>query len=94
MKYTVEWRPSAEDALADAWMHASDKQAINKASNRVDPLLESDPETKGYDFYGDRLIVIGPLHVVFRVDTIGWSKFSTSGQFEPTQLLAEGVKRV
>jgi mRNA-degrading endonuclease RelE of RelBE toxin-antitoxin system len=67
MRYTVEWRSTAEEALADIWLHADDRAAVRAAANRVDPELEVDPEIKGEEFYGDRLIVVHMLHVIYSV---------------------------
>jgi hypothetical protein len=36
MKWTVLWKPSAENALANIWAAASDKAAITKAANHLD----------------------------------------------------------
>jgi hypothetical protein len=68
MKYDVDWVPSAQDKLADLWTQAADRQAITDAANEADRLLAHDPESKGEDFYGDRLLVVPPLHIVFTAD--------------------------
>jgi len=68
MRYTVQWRRTAEAALADIWLCATDRQAVTRATHEVDRELAMSPETKGLDFYGDRLLLIAPLHVVFRVE--------------------------
>jgi hypothetical protein len=67
MRYTVDWEDPALDDLADLWTRAVNRQAVRDAANRVDGLLAYDPEIKGVDFYGDRLLVEPPLHVVYRV---------------------------
>jgi hypothetical protein len=69
MRYTVAWEDPALDQLATIWTQAADRQAVRDAADQVDRELAYSPETKGTDFYGDRLIVIGPLQVVFKVDT-------------------------
>ena len=69
MRWTVSWDDAALDALADAWTGAADRQAVNDAVKRVDRELEWSPDTKGQDFYGDRLFVAPPLHVVYKVDS-------------------------
>jgi hypothetical protein len=35
-------------------------------------LLSNDPGTNGEDFYGDRLLVVGPLHVTFTLSPDDW----------------------
>jgi hypothetical protein len=67
MRYVVDWEDPALDEVADLWTRAVNRQAVSDAVNRVDGLLTYDPETRGVDFYGDRLLVEPPLHVVFRV---------------------------
>jgi hypothetical protein len=67
MKWTVVWLPPAEAELADAWTQAVDRQAITDAANAIDHVLAARPETEGAEFYGDRLLVLGPLHVVYRL---------------------------
>jgi plasmid stabilization system protein ParE len=67
MRYTVVWLDQALNDLARIWMQAADPLAVRDASNEVDRQLADDPETKGEEFYGDRLLVVLPLQVVFRV---------------------------
>lgn len=71
MRYTVYWEQQALDAVASIWLQASDRQVVTRASNRIDPELAVDADSKGVDFYGDRLLVIAPLHVTYRVDVAG-----------------------
>jgi len=68
MRYTVEWLQKADDLLAKIWMAASDQQGVTDAANQIDPLLARDPSGQGTEFYGDWLMVVGPLHVVYSVD--------------------------
>ena len=68
MKYTVVWRPTAEDELAEIWLHGLDRRAVTNAAHRVEIALRHSPEMKGQEFYGDRLLVDDPLAVIFSVD--------------------------
>jgi plasmid stabilization system protein ParE len=67
MIYTVVWTPDALDQLAALWPQAADRDAVTRAAQRIDHLLRHDPDTRGVDFYGDRLLVEPPLHVVYSV---------------------------
>jgi plasmid stabilization system protein ParE len=67
MRYSVAWDDSALEDLADLWTQAADRQAVRDAANRVDGELAFSPETRGVDFYGDRLLVEPPLQVVYKV---------------------------
>jgi hypothetical protein len=67
MHYDVEWDDAALVELTDIYNRSPDKNAITQASDQVDRELSVDPEKKGQDFYGDRLLLVGPLHVVYRV---------------------------
>jgi plasmid stabilization system protein ParE len=68
MKYTVVWRPTAEDELAEIWLHCPDRRAVTNAAHRLERALSGSPEIKGQEFHGDRLLVDDPLAVIFTVD--------------------------
>ena len=36
MRYTVQWRRTAEATLADIWLRAVDRQAVTRATHEVD----------------------------------------------------------
>ncbi|HMC65636.1 MAG TPA: hypothetical protein VKI65_11920 [Gemmataceae bacterium] len=66
MKWSVGYLPSGENDLAAVWMaFPSDRQTITDAALRIEQELERDPESKGEDFYGDRIFQYGPLAVVY-----------------------------
>ncbi len=68
MRYTVTWAPSARDIeLTTIWLQAPDRGAVTKASHEIERKLRTDPETQGQDFYGDRILEVWPLIVVFAV---------------------------
>jgi plasmid stabilization system protein ParE len=68
MKYTVTWKPSAEDQLAEIWMSAHDRLAVTEAADRLDAALRADPgrygESRGAT---SRVAIVTPLAVVFDV---------------------------
>jgi mRNA-degrading endonuclease RelE of RelBE toxin-antitoxin system len=45
--WTVEWLSEAEDDLADIWLNAPDRKAVNAAQNEIDRLLSQDPVNNG-----------------------------------------------
>jgi len=47
MKYTVIWSPEAERQLTTIWLDVENRVAVTKASNEIDLLLKTDPETRG-----------------------------------------------
>ena len=67
MRFTVTWHPDARDDLARCWIESSNRNAITAATQRIDLQLANDPQSKGVDFYGDRLFADAPLAVVFSV---------------------------
>jgi hypothetical protein len=67
MPYTVVWLRAAEDALTRIWLHATNKQAVTRAANRIDPTLKRNPERQGDPEDGTRLLRVGPLVVRFEV---------------------------
>jgi hypothetical protein len=68
MNYTVDWVPRAEQELAALWMDAQSRDAVTRASHRIDQLLRHDPEQAGESRpRGRRILFELPLGVVFRV---------------------------
>jgi hypothetical protein len=68
MRYTVVWRETALQQLAQIWLASADRNAITQAAATVDRELTNDPETKGDDYYGDRTLVLSPvMWVLFTV---------------------------
>ncbi len=49
--FTVEWDPTAEDQLTEAWMDAVDPAAVVVAQAAIDRALERDPLGKGTDVH-------------------------------------------
>jgi plasmid stabilization system protein ParE len=69
MKYTVTWKPSVKERLADIWMTAPDRSAVTAAANSVDSLLRVDPLDRGESRGGiTRVLVVLPLAVVYEVN--------------------------
>lgn len=66
-RYTVTWNEYAVEDLARTWIESTDRQKLTHAVASIDASLMHDPLIKGIDFYGDRLLVIPPLAVVFAV---------------------------
>jgi plasmid stabilization system protein ParE len=65
--YTVTWHRQALDELTEVWTAAGQRQAVTDSVHRIDRVLRVDPAVKGVDFYGDRLLVVLPLAVVYSV---------------------------
>jgi plasmid stabilization system protein ParE len=68
MRYTVVWSNSAQNELTEIWLSAAaDRAQITKAAHQVDQELGTHPEANGVEFYGDRLLVVPPLQLVFNI---------------------------
>lgn len=68
MKFTVIWKPAAEQELADIWVSVNDRAAVSAASNMIDALLARDPITRGQPKYDTvRELIESPLGVAFDV---------------------------
>jgi hypothetical protein len=68
MTFTVTYKPSAEQELADIWINAPDRQAVTNAANRIDRLLRTDPEELGEARDENiRVLVESPLAVQFEI---------------------------
>jgi len=67
---TVMWRKQAIEELALVWMATADRQRLSDAVSRIDAAFRVNPEVKGVDFFGDRLLVVAPLAAVMLVEAI------------------------
>lgn len=69
MKYTVVWRPSAENKLAEIWMTSTDQSAVTTAADAIDTLLAASPLSVGESRWRDgvRLFTVTPLSVYYDV---------------------------
>jgi plasmid stabilization system protein ParE len=68
MKYTVVWKPSARQRLADVWIAAHDRGAVTSAADVIDRVLRDDPSEEGESRGGAaRILIVPPLAVVYDV---------------------------
>ncbi len=70
MKFTVSWKPSAQNDLARMWVAADpeDRQEITLAANTIDKQLMVNPQSLGESRSQDRRILfMPPLVVIFEV---------------------------
>ncbi|MGH7136903.1 MAG: hypothetical protein ACREHD_14280 [Pirellulales bacterium] len=71
MKFSLEWKQTATDELADIWLRADSRtrRKITAATVKVDDLLKRDPYGESESREGDRRIMfVAPLAITFRVD--------------------------
>lgn len=69
MRYTVVWRPSALDELAQLWNQAPDKGAVTMAANTIDRELRMNAHRKGQVLTsGEQIYYLPPLGVFFTVE--------------------------
>lgn len=68
MKWTVIYRPPAQDELANIWLDAPDPQAVANAADGIDRILASKPLEVGESRGGrKRIIIEWPLTVLYEV---------------------------
>jgi len=68
MKYTVVWKPDAEDELARLWQASSQQGAISAAADQIDRVLGQRPLDEGESRGGSmRVIFLPPLGVFYHV---------------------------
>ncbi len=68
MKFTVIWKPSAEQELARIWDSANDRREIKFAANAIDRQLAAFADRIGESREGtDRIHFERPLGIRFRV---------------------------
>lgn len=70
MRFTVVWSLIALDQLAELWLNAADRNAVTIAQYLTDQFLLIDPDTQGVPFFGDRLLVVPPLRVLFSINVM------------------------
>jgi hypothetical protein len=69
MSFTVEWRPSAEQLLADLWNNALDRADVAAAADAIDAALARDPLGLGEARGGaTRIVFQPPLAPLYDVD--------------------------
>ena len=68
MKFTVVWKPTAENKLAEIWAEASDRQEVTEAADSMDLLLGTSPKEVG-ESRGEntRIITVPPLSAYYDV---------------------------
>lgn len=66
-RHTVTWSERAIEELTRSRLESSNRKRLGEVVASIDAALLHDPELKGIAFYGDRLLVIPPLAVVFTV---------------------------
>jgi hypothetical protein len=70
MKYTVLWKPTAENMLATLWTEAPDRAVVTRAADTIDSLLAQNPLEHGESRAGNRRVVYElPLAVDIEVLT-------------------------
>ena len=68
MRYTVTWKPSVKQRLADIWMTAPDRRAVTEAANAIDRSLQVGPLDQGESRSGTaRILIVLSLAVVYDV---------------------------
>lgn len=66
--YNVKWRKSALNELADIWLRAVDRDAVNRAVAEIESRLEESPSEWGRDVReGLRSFRWGPLRVLYYI---------------------------
>ncbi|HEX3601089.1 MAG TPA: hypothetical protein VHU84_13145 [Lacipirellulaceae bacterium] len=67
--YTVRWKQSALDRLAELWLEAVDRESINTAVREIDRVLASNPHGAG-ESRSEKVLVIfcQPIGCFFFID--------------------------
>lgn len=68
MRYTVVWKKSVQDELADLWLSAPNRNAVTVATNVIDERLKNDAAMEGIPVSeGLRAFIAPPLRILFAV---------------------------
>ena len=67
--YTVRWKRTALDRLAELWLEATDRSAVTVAVDEIDRILAADPHGAGESrSESTRILFVAPVGVFFDVD--------------------------
>jgi hypothetical protein len=67
MRYTVTSSDEVDNKLARIYLLARDRDAVSRASNRIDWVLKYSPLSEGTDLGAFRVLTLAPLTVVYSV---------------------------
>ena len=68
--FSVRWRRTARNMLADIWVNATNRNAVTAATSQIDHQLARDPDNVGESRpKGRRVLLVPPLGVIYRVNT-------------------------
>ena len=66
--YTVRWKRTALDRLAELWLEADNRSAVTTAVDEIDRILAGDPHNAGESRSGEtRVLFVAPLGVFFEI---------------------------
>ena len=69
MRYTVVWKESAENQLANIWLNATHRDAVTNVARQIDVRLRYRPQFQGESrAKRRRILLVSPLGVKFEVD--------------------------
>ena len=67
-RFTVVWRAAAQELLAELWLAADDKAAIQSAADRIDDVLARNADSLGAETANEmRYVQVECLDVLFKV---------------------------
>jgi hypothetical protein len=67
--FTVRWKRTALDALADLWLEADDRESVTAAVTEIDRTIARDPHSAGESRSEQiRVLFVPPLGVFFEID--------------------------
>jgi hypothetical protein len=71
MRYQVHWVSEAEAELAAIWLRAGDRNAVTRAADNIDQMLQANPQEVGESRAEERRILLEPpLGVTFTVSPL------------------------
>jgi hypothetical protein len=96
MNYAVIWTKKAIDQLAQAWIDAADRTAVQRASNRIDSMLAMQPRAHGESRRGNIACCTNHLWrstTALTIPTARFSSFPSSWSSAIAERLAEWKRR-
>ncbi len=87
MRYDVTASADVENKLAEIWLRSRRRDAVRRASDRIDWLLKHYPLDQGHEYRTGRIMTVEPLTVRYivspddrRVEIIDYAYNDTNGR--------------
>ena len=67
MRFTVVWSPQAQEELTELWLSATNRRAVQRATDAIDRRLKVDAHLEGRAFFEQRILAVMSVAVTYSV---------------------------